>query len=653
MYITDCLPFSKGLNKEKLSYFGSECFEAGSLIKVDLRGKKVSALVLESKNVSESKTEIKTADFKLKKISSTGTKSNSKPFLQKEFMEALFETSRYFAAYPANIIPHLIPNIVLENPQMLSSVFVSESKIKLADEQNSRNGVWILQSPNEERFIHYRSLIREEFAKKKSVFLCLPQNEDVRLTKEKLEKGIESFVCAFHNNLTKNEVKSEWKKICNSTHPLLVISTAKWLFLPRSDFGTLVIDQENKNGWKTLSRPFFDLRFFAEKLAEKKKIRLLIGDTLLRTETLFRYKNGEIAEFENVKWRLSQEIKTFVVDLKSSAKKMMPLGKNEKDFKVLSPEIIELIKETQTKNSHAFIFAARKGLAPNVICRDCGEQVKCLNCDSPVVLYKTKIKTREREEIGGAFRCHQCDETRDAAEVCRYCGSWRLITLGIGIDRVAEEIKKEVPDVKIFQIHKDIAETETKARSIATNFYENRGSVLLGTEMAFSYLYKKIANSAIASFDSLFLIPDFRIREKIFGLILQIRDITKEKLLIQTRNCEDLIIKSAVSGNLAEFYKKEMEDRSSLNYPPFGIFIKITVRGTRLFTTKEAENLKKILQEYSPTIFSSVHEKRSEQSAINAVIKIPKEKWPDVNFLKIIKLLPPHFEIKVDPDSLL
>ena len=123
----------------------------------------------------------------------------------------------------------------------------------------------------------YKSLIREEFARKKSVFICLPQNEDVRLAKEKLERGIESYVCAFESGMGKKDLNKEWKKAKEPGHPVLIIATAKWLFLGRNDFGTIVIDKENQSGWKTLSRPFMDLRFFAETLASKKNIRAVIG----------------------------------------------------------------------------------------------------------------------------------------------------------------------------------------------------------------------------------------------------------------------------------------------------------------------------------------------------------------------------------------
>jgi len=456
--------------------------------------------------------------------------------------------------------------------------------------------------------------------------------------------------------MSKKELANELKKVYKTLHPILIIGTARWLFLPRNDIGTIVIDKENENGWKTLARPFIDLRVFAEILANKKNVRTVIGDTFLRTETLYRYKQGEVSEFENVKWRLTSEIKTAVVDLRESSKK-------EKEFKTLSPELLNLIKETTEKGSSMFIFAARKGLSSTTVCRDCGEQVKCGNCSAPMILYKTNPPAGG----GGAFKCHQCSETRDAAELCQNCGSWKLAAFGAGIDRVAEEIKKNFPEIKLFELNKDIAETNTKAQKIAENFYENRGGILLGTEMAFSYLYKKVTSSAIASFDALFSIPDFRIREKIFRLILQTKDIAKEKFLIQTRNPDDPTVEFAVSGNLIEFYKKEIEDRQVLNYPPFGIFIKITTRGTRGFVERETENLSRrfkvgtptetseenILTDYNPAIFASTHEKKGEQSAVNAVIKLPRSDWPNSPLFSLLKSLPPHFEIKVDPDNLL
>lgn len=643
MYIISCLPFSKGLKKDSLSYFSSKFLEAGSLIKINIRNKNLPALVLESRNISEAKSEIKSANFQLKKINTDDL--IIKPFLRKEFLEAIKETSEYFVTSEGSILSHLIPPIVVDNPNIISN----NKKEATKKEIDTKHRVEILQSIDEERFIHYRSLIREEFAKNNSVFICLPQNESIKRTKEKIEKGIEKFIYTFYSDMSDKELKQSYKKIITESHPVVILGTARWLFIPINNIGTIVLEKESENGWKTLSRPYFDLKIFAEIFAKKINSRFILGDSFLKIETLYRYKTGEALEFENIKWRSQKETCDILVDTKEIIKK-------EKDWKPLSPKIIELIKDNKEKKSHIFVFAHRKGLSPIVICRDCGEQVRCINCESPMVLYKTK----NQEEQGGAFKCHQCGETRDAVEVCKKCGSWKLTAFGTGIDKISEEIKNNFPDIKMFEIHKDVTSTVTKIKQTIEKFYEEKGSLLLGTEMALPYIYKKITNTAIVSFDSLFAIPDFRIREKIFHLIIETRNLAKETFLIQTQNPKDPAVALSLNGNLMEFYRKEIEDRKILEYPPFSIFIKITVRGNRSFVNRETEKMKKIFSKFDATIFSSIHEKKGEQSATNAVIKIKKENWQNkeqniytAELINTLKTLPPHFEIKIDPDNLL
>ncbi len=656
MFVIDCLPLSKGLPKDLLSYFGASYLEPGSLLKINIRNKSVSALVIESRDAAAVKSEIKSADFQMKKVSALA----SKPFLQKEFLEAVKISARYFAATEGAILSHLLPTLILENPNWLSlskgtfktlpkTVFEMPQSQKTVFGNNSkeRKGeISILQASDEERLIHYKSLIRSEFAKKKSVFLCLPQNEDILRVKEKLERGIESFVAVFHKDMSKKSLKEEWQKARLTEHPVLIVATASWLFMPRSDLCTIIVEKESENGWKTVGRPFIDLRFFAEQFGRQKNIKVIFGDLALRTETLYRYKEGELSEFESVKWRFPPEIETSIVDSKEVTKK-------EKEYAVLSPMLVELIKENVRNNSHLFLFALRKGLASVIVCRDCGEQVKCGNCSAPMILYDTSASRRPRDSEVNFFRCHQCGEIRAATEYCKNCGSWKLVAFGAGIDRVAEEIKKRIPGVNLFEINKEVASTGIKASKIVKSFYAERGSVLLGTEMAFAYLHKIVWGTAVVAFDSLFSIPDFRIREKMFRLILQTRNLAREKFLIQSRNPDDETINLGVEGNLEAFYKREIEDRQALNYPPFSIFVKITVRGTRAFVEREAENLKILLANHKITMFNSIHEKRGEQMAVNAVIKLSKAEYPKPELTFLLKSLPSHFEIKVDPDNLL
>jgi primosomal protein N' len=634
MYLVNCLPFSKALNRDSLTYFSPDFLEPGSLVKISIRGKSTSALILDIRSVRDAKSEIRGADYKIKKIISL----SSKPFLNKSFLDAVIKTSDYYATSAGAVLSQIIPSAILENPNLLSNFLIKQNnKTKI-----EVNGVKLaLQDQKEERISYYKSLIREEFAKKKSIFICVPQNEDVKQIKEKIERGIEQYICAFHKDMTKKTFKEEWKKLSAQKHPLVIVGTARWLFIPREDLSTIIIERETSNGWKTMVRPFIDLRTFAENYAEERKIRIIFADTFLRIETLYRNKNEEVQKFEQVKWRLEMKDEIVIVN-------PTEIKNKTKEFNAISKITADSIKRALENGFSVFIYTTRKGLSPITLCGDCGQYVECANCSSPMILYKGKS--------GGVFRCHQCGESRDASETCKKCGSWKLIDLGIGAEKVTDEITKLFPNTQIFQLNKDVATTNLKAEKIVDNFYSTRGSILIGTDMAFSYLYKKIGVTIIASLDSLFSIPDFRIREKIFNIMIQARNLSKNLLLIQTRNPDDISIKSIVSGNLIEFYNVEIQDRKLLEYPPFGVFIKITIRGNSTSIKKESVYLKKNLdklQNLDISFFPSNHEKKGEQSAINAVIKVSKENWPNDELVNFLKFLPSYYEIKVDPDNLL
>ncbi|MEK9185918.1 MAG: hypothetical protein AAB863_04035, partial [Patescibacteria group bacterium] len=385
--------------------------------------------------------------------------------------------------------------------------------------------------------------------------------------------------------------------------------------------------------------------------AREREARLILGDSVLQIETLWRYKNDEIFSFKPVKFRITSNTETQLAVIKGP--------------KIISPKLIDLIERTTKENKNLFIYTTRKGLAAITVCNDCGAEVLCHNCSSPMVLYKSQGRDlpapRLRgQEAGNFFRCHQCSSARSANEVCKKCGSWRLMPLGVGVEKVAEEINKIFKNVNVFTITGDNT-TKKRAIQIADKFYKTAGSILVGTEMALHYLKSSVDFTAVASIESLFSVPDYKIREKIFHLVLSMKFLAREKCLVQIRNAEKTTLELALAGNILDFYKREIEERELLQYPPFFVFIKITIRGGRTSTEKESKFLEQFLKEWNPIIFESSAERHKSPAAYNCIIKIPRDEWFDkltINghkqelFQKLLSL-PPNFEIKVNPDNLL
>ena len=639
MFVIEVIPIKRGFGKESFSYFSAAKIAPGNVVKVSLRGKDVWGIVAKVSRASAQKAELKTSSFALKKIT-----SSSKIFFDKWWIAAIEKVALYFAATMGSVMSVFTPVAVLENIQKFARPILAkqiQKKITIKSE------ILCTQTEDEERWNYYRSAIREEFAKRHSVFLCLPTLENIKTAVTRFEKGIEKYTYVFHSGKTKTELIQRWNECTSEEHPVLIIATASWLLIPRSDLGTIILDKENSQEWKTLSRPYIDIRKTMEFFAEERGVRLIFGDSMLRIETIWRYKNDEIFSFEPVKFRLSSPTESQLIEMKSVN------SHQRKGFKAVSSELVLLIKRAKRENKNIFIYATRKGLSSVTVCNDCGEEVLCHNCFSPVVLYKSSTSLN-------IFRCHQCSSIRSAKELCKKCGSWRLISLGVGIEKVVEEILeltgKEIspaePKINILQISSD-STTQAKASQIAEKFYKTPGSILVGTEMALHYLKNPVNFTAVASIDSLFSVPDFKIREKIFHLILKMKLLAREKYLVQIRNVERNTIELALSGNILDFYKMEIKERELLQYPPFSVFIKIIIRDNRPLAEEGSKYLLRFFKEWNPIVFESLFERRDTKVAFNCVIKIPRDNWPNTELLQKIFSLPPQFEIKVDPNNLL
>ncbi len=634
MRVIDILPLSRGIFRESLSYFtGDEKVLIGSIVSVPVRKRQILGLVTNIRDPRETKVEIKSNEFSLRKMA----KLKGNAFVLPEFIQAAEDTACYFASGVGVTLANFLPKAILESPTPAPKIsFKNDKRGKVISE------VLVLQAGDEERFSEYKSLIRERFARNLSVYLCFPTTQEAEEVITTLDRGIKEYSFVLHTGLSKGKIIATWKAALSEPHPVLIIGTGAFLSIPRSDIGTIIIEREASRFYKLNTRPYADVRVFALFLAKRRGIELVMADSALRVETLYKAENGEYAEFgSTLKFRSLWGGTYKIVDMRRTP------GKDVRaKFEIVSTDLKEIIRALKSNNEKLFIFSARRGLSPLTVCGDCGTVVNCTRCSAPITLH--------RESGSTFFLCHHCGERRSTEERCRVCGSWKLETLGIGAELVEETIKKEFGDVPIFRLDKDTAKTRRKADDIAQRFYKTPGSILLGTEFAVSYLREKIQNSAIVSIDSLFSLPDFRINERIFSLLLAIRSKTEKRLIIQTRNIEASVLGHAAAGTLGDFYREELRLRKVFNYPPFSVLIKISFAGKREAVEKEAVSLEKFFEgsgelEIFPAFVSMVKGKY----IMNALIKLPRSAWPDEKLLEKLKQLPPYFKIEVDPENIL
>lgn len=631
MKIVEVVPIAKGIFKDHLTYFSNQEIAVGMIVEVPIKNNMTNALVTSIKEAGELKSEIKKSDFSMKKLG----RVKNRGFFLTEFLDTATVTANYFVCQPGQIIKSLVPKAILEEPENNQVANID------LDEEEIAGEIQATQSPEEERWSFYKSLIRETFAKKQSVFWCLPSAADVEKVEKFISRGIEQYVIVLHSKLPKREIVSRWKKALILNHPILIISTPTFLSIPRKNIQTIIMDRENSAAYKSPVRPFVDFRYFIEDYARRRKIKLIFGDTVLRSETICRLGRGEISGISPVKYRLYTETRQIIAKLNKKNEERANIGS-------LSQELAWLVENNREHNERLFIFCGRRGLAPLTICRDCQTVVACDICQTPLAIHKKGLE----RQTNRLFICHRCSQAVKISDHCEVCGGSRLAVLGYGLEKLEDDIKEIFPDLKTFRLDSDTITSTKKAWDTVEKFLASPGGVLFGTELALSYLPGKLENIAVAGIDAFFALPDFRISEKLFALLLRLRSLASKRFMIQTGNPTEKIFEDVLAGNLLDFFREEIAERQKLGYPPFKTIIKITLSGRAEVVKHDMKKLADSLASYKPLAFPTVTN-NSKDFEYNLLLKLEPKNWPDKELLEILLGLPPAFVVNVDPENIL
>ncbi len=622
MYITEILPIHKSNITDSLSYFSSKEISVGALVSVPFRNKKIKGICLSCKEAIEQKSQIKNLSYNLKKID----RVKDENFMSKEMIDFLHYTELYYGTSKSMILKSIMPEVFTEE------VLKVEKK-----KQESSFRVDSIQDSLKDRFIMYKSFIREEFAKKKSIFLTVSSIQEAVSAKKILEKGIENKTFVLNSEIPLKETREIIKNINSLDGPFLVIATPQFLSVFCQSVENVIIENENSKSYITFQRPFMDMRKIIYFMCKFLKTRLILSDSLLSIENIYQTKQDFFGEFSPLKFRYISECKTHIETLGKQEN-----SKNIDIFGNLSKGIIA--KESK---DNIFIYVSRKGLSPYIFCGDCGKNVICNNCLSPVALYENK---KDKED--NFFVCSHCKSKRSALEKCKNCNSWKLIPFGFGL----EAVKKEVENIcskEIFIMDKDTVNSHKKADILMQNFYKKNNCILIATSMAIPYITQKIPNIIFTGYDATLSLPDFRINEKIMKNILNLQERATQNLVITTRQTEFKVLQYASKGYILDFYKEEIKEREEFGYPPFKIFIKISLSGQKTAIRAKMEETKKYLEPFDLFIFDSNYLNPKKEHTVNGLITLDSKDWPEKELSEKIKNLSLDFTVKIDPDNIL
>lgn len=617
-----CLPNRKNF-REELSYFASQEVKSGGLVSVPLNGKPTPGIVLSCEDVSDAKTELRHSNFQVKKIH--GVIKHG--FLSEGFMEAVATFASLHAQTIGDAIRVVLPSFFIDYPKLFST---GERKLKTNFEE------LMVQNDVETRISFYKTIIREEFAKKHSLLITCPLIQEAEALAAELSRGIEPFVFVLHSGVPEKEFKKRVQSIASTKHPVLIVGTPSYLHDLRDDISTLVVEHEGSVHYKTVQTPELDMRMWLQKYARGLKLKIIYADVALSPELVLRHEEKDIVEAMRLSWRLRNETPLTLIDMSSEKEAGSP---------ILSVELLEKLDSSIRSHEHSVLYVARRGLYTITTCTNCNTILTCENCDKPFVLHEKTVEGRKVR----FYLCHSCNNKRmldDQHEVlCKQCGGWRLATFGIGTEHVKELLEERYGKKNVFIIDSDNA-TPAKAEKVSKAFYENKGGILVGTEMMLPYLTNPLATAGVVSFDSLFAIPDYNLNFKIVDIVETLRGKAKKNFLIQTRLKNEEIFSTIETGMLQEFYRNELGARRKLQYPPYSVFIRLIPRHG--FSDRDLKRLPELCDGIGSVVF---YKTRAKEAA--ALLRIDRAIWKDQKVREKITSMNGFAEITVNPSNIL
>lgn len=628
MHVIEVIPLARATQAESLSYYSAEPYEIGTILSVPLRNKDIQAVVVDIQPVSRAKTALKAATFSLRKI----TPPESITKLPQHFIATAKKLSQTYPASPGAILYTLLPPDIRNGKRVYPT---------LPEEPGNNDPTpAVFTGARNERYLVYKSYIRAAFAHRGSVVFVVPNSASVARAKKELESGIEKRVITFSSVQTKKQLDQAYESFCDLSKAKLIITTPNYALLDRHDITHIIVDKCGSNHHVSRVRPYLDAREVLKAYAKVTKRSILLGDILPLTTDEYRRREEFYHTHDAHPKRLSFPSSFTIAEHETK--------ENETEFRIFTTTLTDTMSLALRSKGRVFLFAARKGLAPLVACYDCGYIFRCLDSGAPYSLWR-KIKPDGEEERW--FICSTSGKKVRAADVCPHCGSWRLREQGVGIQKVEDQVKELFPNTPMFRFDHETARTHQKAKKIIKEFYETKGSILIGTQMALPYLDKQIDVTAVMSYEAMRAIPSWRAEEMTLATLLQLRERTSKDCVVQTRSEPDGLLKIAKQGLIDQFYSEEIEVRESLKYPPFATFILLSYSGTKeqvneLEMQVEQQLVGYQLQSYnSPVIVP-------EKITRHTLVRVLRSKWPDEHLVSSLRSLPPNIRIELDPERI-
>lgn len=411
----------------------------------------------------------------------------------------------------------------------------------------------------------YMKAIEGFLLENKQVLVLLPE---IALTSEfliRFKNHFGEFVAEWHSGVSVKQRKSVWDGVlCNNIK--IIIGARSSLFLPFSDLGLIVVDEEHESAYKQEEGIIYHARDMALVRSMLANANTILSSATPSLETYINVKNKKYIKISlNKRYGNANMPSVSIMDMKSS--------KINKESWIPN-ELIEKMEVVFNNKEQVLLFLNRRGYAPLTICRKCGVRMECPNCSTWLVDHKQFNQ----------FRCHHCGYHSKNINKCLSCfENDTLVPCGPGIERLSEEVKRIFPNINIAIMSSDHLTSIKDINNTLNEIKSNNVDLIIGTQLvAKGHHFPFLTLVGVVDADFGLGVSDMRATEKTYQLLHQVagragREKRQGQVILLTHMPEHPVLKAIVSGERDLFYEEEAIMREKQSLPPYTRMISLII----------------------------------------------------------------------------
>lgn len=415
----------------------------------------------------------------------------------------------------------------------------------------------------------YIRAMKRALERGKSSLMLVPEIALTPVFSRRLRVVFGDDVAILHSNLSTGERFDEWRRIRRG-QARIVIGTRSAVFAPLIDIGLVIVDEEHDGSYRQHESPFYNARDAAVVRANFAGATVVLGSATPALESFHNSQNGKYTYL-----RLANRVgnrplaRAEIVDMRQVFK---VAGKDAS----FSNELLAAIEETYKRGEQSIILLNRRGFSQFVLCRSCGETIRCPNCDITLTYHKRDAR----------LVCHYCNHRDKVPDTCPKCAGKYLYFMGEGTEQIEDMLRRKFPDIRIERVDRDTTSKRQEMESLLERFSAGEIDMLVGTQMlAKGHDFHNVTLVGVISVDAGLAMPDFRSAERTFQLLTQVagragRGNLQGRVLIQTYYPDHYALKHAQTQDYDAFYNEEIVFRRRLLYPPFSALASILIKHT-------------------------------------------------------------------------